>query len=234
MNSSTGNWQINGTGYLQDGTRVSLNDNFYITALTDMIFGTPSEDLTLTQLIAPHTSRAMVLATEVNYKYFFSRMNMFSTIEVVKGYSTNDANVNARIQYEQASQEYSSLYDEWQSAVLNFGEESETAKEAYRKVQKSLEDIRISQQRMEDTDMPDNTVYILLIPDISKRISPDVNYFTCDESLFTLSADEQYNILQTVENSGQKIITMENRLIQPKLPRFAINANVKIWEGYSL
>ena len=27
---------------------------------------------------------------------------------------------------------------------------------------------------------------------------------------------------------------MENRLIQPKVPRFAINANVKIWEGYSL
>jgi hypothetical protein len=81
--------------------------------------------------------------------------------------------------------------------------------------------------------MPDNSVYILLIPDISKRISSSDNYFTCSESLFTLTEDEQYNILQLIEDSGQKIITMENRILQPKTPRFAINADVKLWDGYN-
>ena len=82
--------------------------------------------------------------------------------------------------------------------------------------------------------MNDNTVYIMLIPDISKRLSSTNNYFTCAETLFTLTAEEQFNLLQMIENSGQKIITMENRLIEPKTPRFAINANVKIWEGYNI
>lgn len=90
-----------------------------------------------------------------------------------------------------------------------------------------------AQDRVEDTEMPDNTVYLMLIPDINKRITSSMNYFTCDESLFTLTDDEQYNILQMIEDSGQKIITMENRIINPKVARFAVNANVKIWEGYN-
>lgn len=87
--------------------------------------------------------------------------------------------------------------------------------------------------RVEDADVPDNTVYLMLIPDINKRITSSVNYFTCDESLFLLTQDEQYNILQMIEDSGQKIITMENRIINPKIARFAVNANVKVWEGYN-
>lgn len=35
-----------------------------------------------------------------------------------------------------------------------------------------------------------------------------------------------------IENSGQKIITMENRFLEPKIARFCINASMKIWEGY--
>jgi len=92
----------------------------------------------------------------------------------------------------------------------------------------------IANQKIEDTDMPDNTVYLMLIPDITKRITSSVNYFTCNESLFVLTPDEQYNILQMIEDSGQKIITMENRIMQPKTPRFAVNANVKLWEGYDV
>ena len=90
-----------------------------------------------------------------------------------------------------------------------------------------------AQQNVEDTNLSDNTVYILLIPDMSKRISKGMNYFNCSERLFTLSDDEQSNILSFIENSGQKIITMENRLLQPKIVRFCVNVNMKIWEGYN-
>ena len=81
--------------------------------------------------------------------------------------------------------------------------------------------------------MSDNTVYIMLIPDISKRISAGSNYFTCNEKLFRLTEEEQYNLLQMIENSGQKIITMEHRMIVPKIVRFALNVDMKIWEGYN-
>ena len=36
-----------------------------------------------------------------------------------------------------------------------------------------------------------------------------------------------------IENSGQKIITMENRLLSPKIARFSVNVNMKLWEGYN-
>ena len=58
------------------------------------------------------------------------------------------------------------------------------------------------------------------------------NYFTCDESLFVLSKDEQENIINLINASGQRIITVENRIIQPKIVRFALNVQVKIWENY--
>ena len=35
-----------------------------------------------------------------------------------------------------------------------------------------------AQDKVEDTDMPDNTVYLMLIPDIKKRLTTSVNYFT--------------------------------------------------------
>ena len=234
VNSSDQSWIINGNGYLNDGQSISLNDNFYLTMKTDLIFGSQSEDLTLTQMIAPHTSRSFVLANETNYKYFFKRMNMFSTIEIVKGYSSQEANVQANILYSKAQADYSSKFDKWQETASIYGESSDEAQEMYTKLEAALDAMQVAQQKVDDTDMNDNTVYILLIPDISKRLSTTVNYFTCDESLFILSDDEQYNILQMIENSGQKIITMENRLLSPKTPRFAVNANVKIWEGYNL
>ena len=91
-----------------------INENFRLTLNTSLIFGAVAEDITLTQMIAPHMSRSFVLANETNYKYFFKRMNMFSTIEVIKGYSSKEANVAATIMYNKAQAEYSKLFDEWQ------------------------------------------------------------------------------------------------------------------------
>lgn len=107
------NWRIDGYGYMQDGTQISLNENFMIECLTDIIFGSHSENTSLTQAIAPNVSRSMVLANETNYKYFFKRMNMFSTVEVIKGYASKEANAAANIQYDQASQIYYTVFDEW-------------------------------------------------------------------------------------------------------------------------
>jgi hypothetical protein len=41
-------WEIDGDGYMVDGTRISLNDNFKIVSTTDVIFGTASESTVLT------------------------------------------------------------------------------------------------------------------------------------------------------------------------------------------
>ena len=84
---------------------------------TDLIFGSASEDIALTQMIAPHASRSFVLANETNYKYFLQRMGMFSTVEVIKCYASGEASTTAQIAYEKTQQEYFAVYDEWQQAV---------------------------------------------------------------------------------------------------------------------
>lgn len=227
-------FQIQGVGYMRDGSEVSLSDNFKITSDTDIIFGLPAEDIMLTQLIAPHTSRSYVLANEINYKYFFKRMNMFNTIEVIRGFSQKEINYMAQLNYDIYNTIYKSTFTEWQEAVSIYGETSDEAKAIYKSLQDALSHRNFAQQQIEDTHFADNTVYILLIPDLSKRISSSANYFNCDESLFTLTPDEQKNIINLIENSGQRIITVENKLLAPKTPRFAVNAQVKIWNGYNL
>ena len=227
-------FQIQGVGYLKDGTEISLNENFKIQSDTDVIFGLPAEDVQLTQLIAPHASRSFVLANEINYKYFFKRMNMFSTIEVIKGFSQRDINYMAQLNYDVYNTTYRTTFNEWQEAVTVYGEKSNEAKQLYEQLQDALSKRNFAQQQIEDTHLADNTVYILLIPDISKRIPSAANYFTCDESVFTLTTEEQANLINLIDNSGQRIITVENKIIQPKMPRFAINTQVKIWDGYNL
>ena len=233
-NSRPDTFQLSGTGYLAEtGEPINLNENFTLQLTTDCIFGTESEDVNLTQRLAPHVSRAFVLANETNYKYFFARMNMFSTIEVVKGYASKESNSVARVLLEKTQNDYNAALRDWKDAIAQYGENSNEARNLYQKARNLLDAVNSAANRVADTDMNDNTVYILLIPDITKRMSSAVNYFTCPESLFTLTSTEQSNLIHMIEDSGQKIITMENRIISPKIARFAINANVKIWEGYS-
>ena len=233
VNNTTDAWRFTSQALLEDNSEVSINDNFSLKLQTDVIFGAQSEDITMTQLLAPHASRAMVLANETNYKYFLMRTGQFSTVEVIKGYASQEANAQAQVSYQMAQDEYYTAYNNWQAIAASDGESSSAAQQASQVVQQKLSNMQIAARRVDDTDMPDNSVYLLLIPDIKKRISSSDNYFTCNESLFTLTDDEQYNILQMIEDSGQKIITMENRILEPKMPRFSINADVKLWEGYN-
>lgn len=233
MNSDT-YFEIQGVGYTKEGNEVSLNDNFKVICQTDIIFGSAPEDIALTQLIAPHASRSFVLANDINYRYFFKRMNMFSTIEIIKGYTQKEANYMAHLNYDVYNTMYKNTFTEWQEAVSVYGEHSNEAEHIYEQLQDVLSKRNFAKQQIEDTNLADNTVYILLLPDLSKRISTSSNYFTADERLFTLTNDEQENILNLIDNSGQRIITVENKMLQPKCPRFAVNAQVKIWEGENI
>lgn len=225
-------WQWNDNALLPDGTQVALEGNFNITLLTDIIFGTMSEDLALTQLIAPHVSRSFVLANETNYRYFFKRMNMFSDVEIIRGsYSVNGTSV-MQLAYDQAERNYKTALFEYQNAINQYGESDTHTMEAYQKVNNMLQIKNYAATKLSDNTYRDNTIYIMLIPDITKRIGTAQNYFTCDESLFYLSELEQENILNLINASGQRIITVENRILQPKVVRFSVNVQAKIWDNY--
>lgn len=225
-------WQFKDKGYLSDGTELDLNNYFKIICTTDIIFGSNSEDLSLTQRIAPYSSRAMVLANTVNYKYFLARMNMFSVIEIVTGTNIeNKEYVQANL--DKVINEYDSLNENYNKLVSLYGEKSSQAQDVESKMNVKLDQMTYLQNAIDDSNIKDNTVYIYLVPDVSKRISSANNYFTCDESVFSLTEEEKINIENLIEASGQRILTVENRVMSPRMPRFAINVEAKIWEGYS-
>lgn len=230
----TGNrsdWTWESQGFLSDGTSIDLNSLTSVTALTDIIFGTEAEDIHLTQLLAPHASRSFVLANDVNYKYFLSKMNMFSIIEVIPG--TNLYNKESlQLQYNTLTNSYSQLYQDYLTSVDNFGEYSDNTQAILANMNLLQDQMDSLSTKLSDAELNDNTIFLMLIPDISKRISSTSNYFTCDKNAFFLTEDEQTNILNYIEASGQRVLTIENKILQPKVVNFSININIKKWDGY--
>ena len=230
--STENDWEFDGNGILPNGDTIPLKDNFKLSLTTDIIFGTYGEDLALTQLIAPHTSRSYVLASETNYKYFFQRMNMFSDIEIQRGSFTVNGESVMKLAADRAKDEYNALHQTYLNAVQTWGKDSEQAIAAVKNEEKAMQILQYAETKLNDNTYRDNTVYIFLVPDIKKRIAKSSNYFNCDESLFILSEDEQANIINLINASGQRIITVENRIVQPKVARFAVNVEAKIWDNY--
>lgn len=78
----------------------------------------------------------------------------------------------------------------------------------------------------------DNIIYTLLVPDITKKLKTNETYFDVKESEFTLTESQKNRILQVIEESGQKIVTTEVKILEPKISRYVINILITIFEGY--
>ena len=72
-------WKFDTKGTSNIGEEVDLNDVFNVAVETPLVLGSGEEELDLTRLIAPKTSRALVLANTDNYIAFLSRFD-FSDI----------------------------------------------------------------------------------------------------------------------------------------------------------
>lgn len=79
----------------------------------------------------------------------------------------------------------------------------------------------------------DNVIYLFLIPDVNKRISGNDNYFTIDKSYFTLTKDEKDKIYILIEESGQKMVTAVNTIIDPIIKKYILNISLVVFEGFS-
>ena len=106
--------------------------------LTDIIFGSASEDTALTQTIAPHVSRSMVLANESNYQYFFKKMNMFSDVEIIQGTTTQNNNSVLQLAYDQANNNYNLFTNTYKDMINKYGEHSTEANDAYNALQSAI------------------------------------------------------------------------------------------------
>lgn len=79
----------------------------------------------------------------------------------------------------------------------------------------------------------DNIIYLFLVPDISKRIQNSENYFTVSSDYFTLTDQEKEKVINLIEDSGSKIVTTVEKIIDPIIKRYIMNISLIVFEGYS-
>lgn len=225
-------WTFESNGWNDRGEEVSLNEIFSISAVTDVLFGATPEVIPVTRLIAPHASRSFVLANATNYEYFLRKLNMFSVIDTISGFSTYEDST-AETKYGIAMSNYLRAQNEYKSQVNLTGVNSLLAQDKLAAFKDAETELDKAEAAVRDSKLDDNIIYLFLVPDISKRMGVSENYFTCDPKCFRLTDDEKKGILDLIEESGQRIITVDNEIIDPKMPQFAINIFIQMWEGYT-
>ena len=213
------------------GDYVSLNDIYNLVSASDVIFGTNGESLEMTRMLAPHASRSFVLANPVNYKNFLAKLNIFSIIDAFSGFGTSN-DIVAEEKYNVAKSEYQALRDSYYAQLNLTGHNSTKAQELQNMLAMKKVELESLKSIYDDEKMDDNTIYLYLVPDLNKRIAKGESYFTCPLSKFTLTDDEKTGILNLIEDSGQKLVTVDNRIIDPIFAKFAMNIFVQIWSTH--
>jgi len=78
----------------------------------------------------------------------------------------------------------------------------------------------------------DNIIYLFLIPDVAKKITSDKDYFTVDESEFSLTADEKEMVYDILNESGRQVVTAEVRINDPLIKKYALNIILRYVAGF--
>ena len=231
-NAFAGNyWEFSDGGTDQNGDYVDLNEMYVLSSASDIIFGTDGESIEMTRQLAPHASRSFVLANPINYKTFLSKLNMFSVIDAFSGFhTTEDAKIEE--QYNTALSEYQTLKTKYAAQVEYTGKDSDAAMSLSNELSAKRNEVDALKVRYDESKMDDNMIYLYLIPDLSKRLLENENYFTCPESRFKITDIEKEGILNLIDDSGQRIVTVDNKIIDPVYVRFAMNIFVQIYNNY--
>lgn len=77
----------------------------------------------------------------------------------------------------------------------------------------------------------DNVVYLILIPDIQLTLKSNETYFDIPVSRFKLTQPQRDRIYQLLDESGQKIVTTEVKILDPVIKKYVINIAITIFEG---
>jgi hypothetical protein len=225
------NWRFQTKGYALNSQEIDLNKILKASILREVIFGSLSEPTYLTRLLAPHTSRSFTLANTNNYIYFLRKLNIFTIVDAIPGFATFE-DIFALEKYNQARTKWENINSEYRRLVSRRGAESEEAQTKHDELQEAQKHVYFWQEKINEEKQDDNTVYLYLVPDVNKRIAANQNYYTCSIDAFKLTRDEKRGILDLIEESGQRILTVDNAILDLRYPRFVLNVTLIIYEGY--
>jgi hypothetical protein len=225
-------WKFSTTGFALNGDQTDLNSILNVSVINSVIFGTLEEPLYLTRLLAPNMSRSFVLANANNYIYFLRKLNLFTIIDAIPGFATFQDQF-ALDKYNQANTTYQNINSQYLQAAATFGLNSNQATTLKTQVNTAQGQLYYYQNLLNAQKQDDNTVYLFLVPDVNKRISTSENYYTTAISVFLLSDNEKTALMNLIEESGQRILTVDNAILNLQYPRFNLNMSLILYEGFN-
>ncbi len=92
--------------------------------------------------------------------------------------------------------------------------------------------VRVFKKNTDNVLYDDNVVYIMLIPDISKRANSFTSYFSMPLDSFIISETEKLRIYEMIEKSGLKPSQLELQIVSPKIKKYALNISIVPYKGY--
>ena len=230
---SADNWKFQSKGYALNSQEVDLNKILKVSIQKDIIFGTLAEPTYLTRLLAPHASRSFVLANANNYIYFLRKLNMFTVIDAIPGFATFEDKY-ALDKYNKAKTTWENTNEQYRVLVSTVGAQAKQTQDKKIELDVAQQQVYYWQGKLNEQKQDDNTVYLYLVPDVNKRIAANQNYYTCSLDSFILTGGEKQGILDLIEESGQRILTVDNAIMTLKYPRFVLNMSLVIYQGYEL
>jgi hypothetical protein len=79
----------------------------------------------------------------------------------------------------------------------------------------------------------DNIIYLFLIPDVKKKITSDVDYFSVPEVEFTMTDDEKAMTYEILNKSGRQVVTAETRIVDAVIRKYALNIVIRWLEDFN-
>ena len=80
----------------------------------------------------------------------------------------------------------------------------------------------------------DNVIYIFALPNVTKRIRKNEDYFTIPQEQLVLTETEKNSIYRLLQESGQMIVTTAVKVLDPVIVRYVLNVSIIIFEGYNV
>ncbi len=230
-NPSAKNWKFQSSGFGLNTEEIDLNKILNVSIQNEIILGAAEEAIFLTRLLAPRTSRSYVLANVDNYIQFLQKLNIFTIVDAIPGFATFEDRY-ALDKFTQAKNTFENVDEEYRKMLATIGKDSDVSRAKKLEWDNAQNQVYYWQEILNKEKQDDNTVYLFLVPDVNKRISAAQNYYTCPLSSFILQNNEKTAILNLIEESGQRVITVDNAILSLQYPKFVMNMALIIFEGH--
>lgn len=77
----------------------------------------------------------------------------------------------------------------------------------------------------------DNVVYLFLVPDISKRLQKNSDYFSTNLQNFYLDQTEKEGVYKYINQTGRQIVSTELEIVDPILTKYIMNVFLRVFDS---